>query len=82
VKAFALMFGLMCVQYALVAINTRKVAQGSYFGTAWSDALLAIFGFTLIQHVAQSDALSARVGYVLGGVCGGCAGVWLSRERG
>ena len=79
--SFLLFYALMTVQYALVAINTRMVAQGRYGGTAVSDALIAVLGFALIQHVAAADTLYAQAGYVLGGVTGGVLGVWLSRSR-
>jgi hypothetical protein len=78
---FLLFFGLMFLNYGLACINFRMVARGSYWGTAWSDTALALLTFTLIRHVAQTDALIAQVGYVCGGVCGSLLGLWLTRTR-
>jgi hypothetical protein len=79
-KAALLLGGLVFVQYATSAINTRMVARGSYLGTAISDVALLLFSFAIIQHVAKADSLLAQIGYIVGGVAGGCAGIWLSRH--
>lgn len=78
---FLLFFGLMFLNYGLTCINFRMVARGSYLGTAWSDAAIAVLTFTLIRHVASTEALVAQVGYVCGGVCGSLLGLWLTRTR-
>lgn len=70
----------MFLNYVLAVINTRMIARGSYFGTAWSDAAIAIFAFTLIRNVASTDAVIAQAGYVLGGVCGSMLGLYLTRK--
>ena len=80
-KAFALFFALMTVQYALVSINTRMVAQARYVGIAWSDAAICFFGFTLIRSVGADDTVLAQLGYCCGGVTGGLLGTYLSREK-
>ena len=78
---FCLFFALMALNYGLIAINMRMVARGSYLGTAWSDAVIAVLGFTLIRQIAETDALVAQFGYVSGGVCGSMLGLWLTRTR-
>jgi len=82
VTTFALFFVLMFLNYGLAAINFRMVARGSYLGTAWSDASIALLGFTLIQHVAKADTIESQAGYVIGGVCGSMLGLWLTRHKG
>lgn len=77
---FALFFAMMFLNYGLVVVNTRMIARGSYRGTALSDAAIAILGFTLIRHVAETDALTAMAGYVMGGVSGSMLGLWLTRQ--
>lgn len=77
---FLLFFALMFVNYALNAISFRMIARGSYWGTAWSDAAIAILGFSMIQHVAKADSLAAQAGYVSGGVFGSLLGLWLTRK--
>ena len=77
----ALVLGtLVFLQYATSAVNTRMVARGSYLGTALSDVALLVFSFTIIQHIAVAHGLVAQIGYVIGGVAGGCAGIWLTRH--
>ena len=80
-RTFLLFFGLMFLNYGLNCINFRMVARGSYWGTAWSDAAIAVLGFTLIRRVAETDALVAQLGYVSGGVCGSMLGLYLTRTR-
>lgn len=80
-KVFFTFFGLMFVNYGLLCINTRMIARGSYLGTALSDTAIAVLAFTLIRSVASTDALIAQVGYVLGGVSGAMAGLWLTRRE-
>jgi hypothetical protein len=82
VTTFTLFFALMFANYGLNAINFRMIARGSYLGTAWSDAAIAVLGFTLIRQVAETDAVVAQAGYVCGGVCGSMVGLWLTRHRG
>lgn len=79
-RTFALFFALMFLNYGLNAINFRMVARCSYKGTALSDAAIAILGFSLIRHVAETNALVAQAGYVCGGVCGSMLGLWLTRK--
>jgi hypothetical protein len=76
---FLLFFALMTVQYALVSINTRMVAQARYVGIAWSDAAICLLSFTLIRSVGADDTVTAQAGYCAGGVVGGVLGTWLSR---
>jgi len=78
-KTCALLFALMFLNYGLNAINFRMVARGSYLGTAWSDAVIAVLGFTLIRQVAATETLLAQVGYVAGGMCGSMLGLYLTR---
>jgi hypothetical protein len=77
---FCLFFALMFLNYGLNAINFRMVARCSYLGTAWSDVAIAVLGFTLIRHVASTDAWVAQAGYVSGGLCGSMLGLWLTRK--
>lgn len=80
VREFFTFFLLMFVNYGLLCVNYRMVARGSYWGTATTDAAIAILGFTLVQRVAVASTLTAQVGYVLGGVSGSMLGLWLSRQ--
>ena len=79
-RTFSLFFALMFINYGLNAINFRMLARGSYWGVAWTDASIALFGFTIIRSIAETDAFIAQAGYVMGGVCGSMLGLWLTRK--
>ncbi len=79
-QTFGLFFALMFLNYGLNAINFRMLARGSYWGTAWSDAAIAVLGFTLIRQVSETNAFLAQAGYVCGGVCGSMLGLYLTRK--
>ena len=81
VLTFLLFFALMLLNYGLLTVNYRMIARGHYLGTACSDAAIALLGFTIIRHVAQTDVLVAQVGYVCGGVCGSLLGLYLTRFK-
>jgi hypothetical protein len=80
-KVAALLFVLMFLNYGLNAISFRMIARGSYLGTGLADAAIAAFGFWMISEVAHAQTASAFSGYVLGGVCGSLAGLWLTRKH-
>lgn len=79
-KVAALLFVLMCLNYALNTISFRMIARGSYLGTAVADALIAAFGFWMINEVAHAQTMVAFGGYVSGGVAGSMIGLWLTRK--
>ena len=81
IRTFGLFFGLMFINYCLNAINFRMIAKGHYVGVGVTDAAIALFGFTLIQHVATANTLYAQAGYVTGGVCGSLVGLWLTKRN-
>lgn len=74
------LFGMMCLNYGLNTISFRMIAKGSYLGAATTDALIAAFGFWMIQEVAHTQTWGAFVGYVCGGVTGTLIGLWLTKR--
>ncbi len=79
-KIAALLFVLMFANYGLNAASFRYVARGNYLGVASTDAVIALFGFYMIQEVAHTQTWIACLGYVSGGVLGSLAGMWLTRK--
>jgi lipopolysaccharide export LptBFGC system permease protein LptF len=79
---FATFFAMMFVNYLLICLNMRYVAKGSYTGVAWSDGLILVLGFTVIQQVAEAHTWAARLGYIGGGIVGAQLGLWLTRHHG
>jgi hypothetical protein len=76
-----LLFVVNGVNYLLLVLNYRAVAQGSITRTAITDGLIAAAGFTLIGHVAAADRnILGHVAYVLGGVVGSIVALLLSRR--
>jgi len=81
-KVAGLLFAMMALNYGLNTVSFRMIARGSYIGTATADALIAAFGFWMIQEVSHAQTWLAFGGYVSGGVCGSLAGLWLTRKKG
>ena len=79
-KVAALLFAMMCLNYCLNTISFRMIARGSYLGTGATDAVIAAFGFWMIQEVSHTQTWLAFAGYVLGGTTGSILGLWLTRK--
>lgn len=71
---------LQCLNYGLIAMSIRYLAAGSYLGLGVTDGLIAFYGFTIIQRVAQADTLVERIAYALGGTARSLLGLWLTRS--
>lgn len=75
------LFVINTLNYLLLVLNYRAVAQGSITRTAITDALIAAAGFTLIGQVASAPrSIEGHVAYVLGGVVGSVLALLLSRR--
>ena len=46
----AIMFGIQTLNYGMMVVNYRAVAQANYFWSALSDFLLATFSFFVIVN--------------------------------
>jgi hypothetical protein len=74
-----LMFIIQLVNYSLLVINFRAVAQANYFWSAITDFTIASFSFFVIKKIAKSDdSFHLWLGYALGGLAGSIAGIWIS----
>jgi hypothetical protein len=74
-----LMFIIQLVNYSLLVINYRAVAQANYFWSAITDFTIASFSFFVIKKIAKSDdSFHLWLGYALGGLAGSITGIWIS----
>lgn len=73
----ALILGaLMFINYGLNAVSFRATAKGSYIGLALTDAMIAWWGFAMLQRVAAAETRVEKIGYTLGGMLGSMFGLW------
>ena len=73
------MFIIQLVNYSLLVINFRAVAQANYFWSAITDFTIASFSFFVIKKIAKSDdSFHLWLGYSLGGLAGSIVGIWIS----
>ncbi len=75
----SLLFFTQVINYGLIVVNYRAVAQASYFWSGISDFVLASFSFFIIKKIAKSeDSWHLWFGYALGGLVGSLIGIYLS----
>lgn len=71
---------LMFIQFGLVTLNFRYIAQGHYLGAVLTDILIASLGWSLLKRVASADTTSERIGYVIGAALGSPLGIYLTQH--
>jgi len=71
---------LMFIQFGVVTLNFRFIAQGHYIGAIATDALIAALGWSLLRRVASADTTSERIGYIIGAALGSPLGIWLTKH--
>lgn len=80
IKEFVSMFAVQFVQYCLVSISYRAMAQGRVVPTFFIDLIYGFGAFYIIRKVAKAESKSAVAGYVLGGACGSVMAIWLTQK--
>lgn len=80
VKEFAAVFAVQFVQYCLVSVAYRAMAQARYAPTFLIDLVYGFGAFYVIQKVAKAESKAAVAGYVLGGAFGSCAAIWITQK--
>ncbi len=68
---------LMFVNYGLNAVSFRFIQHTSYVGVGVTDAVIAWYGFTMVQNIGKADTTLEKVGYTIGGIVGSILGLWL-----
>jgi hypothetical protein len=80
VQQFALFFLIQFVNYGLICLNTRAIAN-VWIGTlVASDMAIAGLNFKVIKKIADSESRAALLGYTIGGACGSVVSVLLSKR--
>ena len=75
-KEFLLYFVIQALNYSLLTINFRAVAQGNIPLSLLSDFFNATFSFFIIRHIAKSDdSLVGWAGFVTGSLVGTTLGI-------
>lgn len=83
IREFFALFFIQIVNYSILCINYRAVAQGQYHMSATTDFMLASLSFFVIRKIAHGDDhLHQWAGYATGGVVGSYLGIWLSKLLG
>lgn len=68
------------LSFLIVTINFRACAKGYIKITVGTDILLATFGFTLTQKIANATTWEEQACYVLGAACGSVLGMRITRS--
>lgn len=71
---------LIFLSYTIVAVNTIAMAKQKYLPTFVSGAMFMCVNFFLIKHVAEAASATEFFGYLIGGVCGDAAGIYISKK--
>jgi len=79
IKDSLIMFLIQLVNYTLLVINYRAVAQANYIWAGILDFAIASFSFFIIKKIAKSeDSMHLWLGYSFGGLAGSWLGIYLS----
>jgi hypothetical protein len=71
---------LIFLSYTTVAVNTIALSKARYVPTFISGTLFVCVNFFLIKHVAEAASWTEFIGYLIGGVCGDAAGIYISKR--
>ena len=80
IKSFMLIFGVQFIQYCIVSISYRAMAQGRYVWTFVTDMIYGLNSFYLIKRIMKSDSNLEIIGYTLGGACGSMLAIWITKQ--
>lgn len=76
----ALLLIAIWLQYALITVNFRAIAQARYQAAVLTDLAIACCGWTLFKLIAQSTGFLEQAGYLLGAALGSFTGIYLTRR--
>jgi hypothetical protein len=75
----SIMFLIQLVNYTLLVVNYRAIAQANYFWSGLTDFTVASFQFFVIKKISKSDdSFHLWLGFSLGGLAGSIVGIWVS----
>ncbi len=78
-RTFSTFFILQGVNFLLLVCNIRAVAHQQYFWAVVTDGVICAVSWTLLQHRLACDSVVAKAGFILGGMVGSLAGMYLTR---
>jgi lipoprotein signal peptidase len=79
VKEFLKFVLAQCLNYFLLVMNYRAVAQARFFWTLVTDTVIAAVSYWMIQKVSAAKSRAARAGYIAGGALGSMIGLAVSK---
>lgn len=79
IKEALILFFIQIINYGLLCVNFRAVAQTQYNLSAVTDFTLATMSFFIIRKISKNDdTFHQWLGYALGGVAGSYSGIYIS----
>lgn len=78
-KRAAILFAVNSLEFIVVTVSLRMLAEDRLLATVLTDGLLASLGFLLIKRVSEAQTGLERAGYILGAMAGSGAGLLLAR---
>jgi hypothetical protein len=77
-KIGAQLFYMMFLQWAILTVNFRAVAHGSYLWLALTDIVTALLSFTVMKKVQEATNVFQMMCYTVGGTLGSQLALLLS----
>lgn len=82
IREFTLFFCLQGFNFLLLVCNIRALAHTQYVWAVTTDGIICAVSWTLLQHRLKCDSLVAKAGFILGGMAGSLAGIYVTRMWG
>ena len=79
---FATFAALQALNFVLITVNYRAVAHQQYAWAIVTDGVICLLGWSLLKRVMDAQGWPARSGYIVGGMVGSAAGMYLTRVWG
>lgn len=79
--SYWLLLGVGAAQFAnflAAAVNIRACAKGRTAMTLSTDAVILFLNFTVLAWIIEAHTWPAKLAYIVGGVLGSWAGMWLT----
>lgn len=74
---------MQVVDFILLVANFRAIAHLHYVEAVATDGLMCLIGWTFFKTMQREiDNWHARAGFVVGGMVGSLAGMWVTRTWG
>ena len=75
-----ILFFAQMLSFAVISINYRAIAQGSYLWSVLTDLVVASLSYFVVRRIAKSkDSICQWAGFALGSAVGTIIGIWASK---